>query len=49
MLTVDAKPEMFGHGDQPGANIAVGELLCRQDLTDSIVVNDGVSDDGPGG
>jgi len=21
-VTVDAKPKMFGHGDQPGANIA---------------------------
>jgi nucleotide-binding universal stress UspA family protein len=22
VVTVDAKPKMFGHGDQPGANIA---------------------------
>lgn len=28
VLTVDAKPKMFGHGDQPGANIA-GHLTRR--------------------
>jgi nucleotide-binding universal stress UspA family protein len=28
VLTVDAKPKMFGHGDQPGANIA-GHLSRR--------------------
>lgn len=28
VLTVDAKPKMFGHGDQPGANI-VGHLARR--------------------
>ena len=28
VITVDAKPKMFGHGDQPGANIA-GHLARR--------------------
>lgn len=28
VVTVDAKPKMFGHGDQPGANIA-GHLARR--------------------
>lgn len=30
VITVDAKPKMFGHGDQPGANIA--GHLSRRDL-----------------
>jgi len=30
VVTVDAKPKMFGHGDQPGANIAAH--LARRGL-----------------
>lgn len=31
VITVDAKPKMFGHGDQPGANVAAH--LARRGLT----------------
>lgn len=31
VVTVDAKPKMFGHGDQPGANVAAH--LARRGLT----------------
>jgi nucleotide-binding universal stress UspA family protein len=34
VLTVDAKPKMFGHGDQPGANIAAH--LSRRGLSTSV-------------
>ncbi|HWA00079.1 MAG TPA: universal stress protein [Caulobacterales bacterium] len=30
VVTVDAKPKMFGHGDQPGANIAAHLSRCGQ-------------------
>lgn len=34
VVTVDAKPKMFGHGDQPGANIA--GHLSRRGLTTNV-------------
>ncbi len=32
VVTVDAKPKMFGHGDQPGANIAAHLSRCGQSV-----------------
>jgi nucleotide-binding universal stress UspA family protein len=40
VLTVDAKPKMFGHGDQPGANIAAH--LSRRGLPTEVRNVDGL-------
>jgi nucleotide-binding universal stress UspA family protein len=40
VLTVDAKPKMFGHGDQPGANIAAH--LSRRGLATEVRNVDGL-------
>lgn len=40
VLTVDAKPKMFGHGDQPGANIAAH--LSRRGLETDVRNVDGM-------
>ncbi len=40
VVTVDAKPKMFGHGDQPGANIAAH--LNRRGLNANVRNVDGL-------